>query len=624
MQIINNNTVVVTTSDELKTVLEEDNNYTYIYFGNNINLTSGITINKNKEKVIIDGTYLNTRYTYTGMNSIENTDVITASPTNRRIIFKNMDVSSVNPFGIIHVPVYTTYKNVCTEYNNIKFNGTEMGFNPYGTIRVIDCNITIEDTSDIEAQESFEADHIEIGGNTIISSDAKNYSLFYFRNDTGNPYIKFLPNSHVNLTSTYNEFMRGTFKLNFTILHDAEVNLVTANGFSFNTTTGATDVLIDERATLNFIENNHQRVPMWNVYGNFTVNNGANVYIINTYDNTPSDNYNIHFKGTNQKLILNNPKSLILYSKNANILYTNNPLNFNFSLNRINMWQNSNTFTNAGGIDNLPDFSWYLKDDFLTIEGTITNSSTSITTHNISNEELATLPDLTNFSFQNRKQLSIGTYPLNIHPITKTSTTISGHTIEFADVMISYDSKSYTVTADENGFFECTIPTPIEDDTKITITVNVGNSFVYKTRTITTPHNGELTLNSNTSSFSFSLDDVTTTPLIFKKSDQIFVNIVDSRVVSSNWKLYAHLSGPLTSANNFSLPNAIIFKKFDNTSVILNEIPTLVLTGINNNGTPEATKITWSKEQGPLLSLQNNALEANEEYNTTLIWSIEE
>ena len=67
-----------------------------------------------------------------------------------------------------------------------------MGFNPYGTIRVIDCNITIEDTSDIEAQESMEADHIEIGGNTIISSDAKNYSLFYFRNDTGNPYIKFL------------------------------------------------------------------------------------------------------------------------------------------------------------------------------------------------------------------------------------------------------------------------------------------------------------------------------------------------------------------------------------------------------------------------------------------------
>lgn len=317
---------------------------------------------------------------------------------------------------------------------------------------------------------------------------------------------------------------------------------------------------------------------MWNVYGNFTVNNGANVYIINTYDNTPSDNYNIHFKGTNQKLILNNPKRLILYSKNANILYANNPLTFNFSLNRINMWQNSNTFTNAGGIDNLPDFSWYLKDDSLTIEGTITNSSTSITTHNISNEELAILPDLTNFSFQNRKQLLIETYPLNIHPITKTSTTISGHTIEFADVMISYDSKSYTVTADENGFFECTIPTPIEDDTEITITVNVGNSFVYKTRTITTPHDGELTLNSNTSSFSFSLDDVTTTPLIFQKSDEIFVNIVDSRVVSSNWKLYAHLSGPLTSANNFSLPNAIIFKKFDNTSVILNEIPTLVLT----------------------------------------------
>ena len=624
MQIIDNNTVVVTTSDELKTVLEENNDYNYIYFGNNISLTSGITINKNKEKVIIDGTYLNTRYTYTGMDSIENTDVITASPTNRMIIFKNMDVSSVNPFGIIHVPVYTTYKNVCVEYNYIKFNGTEMGFNPYGTIRAIDCNIAIEDTNSVEAQEAFEADHIEIGGDTIISSDSKNCALFYFRNDTANPYIKFLSNSHINLTSTYNEFMRGTFKLDFSILHDAEVNLITANGFSSTTITGARNVLIDNRATLTFIENKHQRIPMWGVYGNFTVNDGANVYIINTYDNTPSDNYNIHFKGSNQKLTLSNPGSLILYSKNANVLYTNNPLTFNFSVNRINMWQNSNTFTNAGGIDNLPDFSWYIKDNLLTIEGTVTNSSTSITNHNINDEELTRLPDLTNFSFQDRKQLSVGTYPLNVHPITKTSTTISGHTEEFADVMISYDSNSYKVTADENGFFEYAISTPIEDGTEIIITVNVGNSFVYKTRSISTPHNGELTLNNNTSNFTFSLNNVTTTPFVFSKNDQIFVNVVDSRSVSSDWKLYAHLSTPLTSTNNFTLPNAIIFKKFDNTSIILNEIPTLVLTGINNNGTPEATKITWSKEQGPLLSLQNNFLEANEEYSTTLIWSIEE
>ena len=52
------------TSDELKQALSEDNNYDYIYLGNDITATSGFVINSNKNKLIIDGTYNNTKYTY--------------------------------------------------------------------------------------------------------------------------------------------------------------------------------------------------------------------------------------------------------------------------------------------------------------------------------------------------------------------------------------------------------------------------------------------------------------------------------------------------------------------------------------------------------------------------------
>ncbi len=38
MEIINNNTVVVFTSEELKSVLESDNTYTYIYIGSDIKI----------------------------------------------------------------------------------------------------------------------------------------------------------------------------------------------------------------------------------------------------------------------------------------------------------------------------------------------------------------------------------------------------------------------------------------------------------------------------------------------------------------------------------------------------------------------------------------------------------
>ena len=65
MQVIDENTIVVTTSEELNKVLSEQNTYTYIYLGNDITMSSGSIINNTKEKVIIDGTYNNTKYTYT-------------------------------------------------------------------------------------------------------------------------------------------------------------------------------------------------------------------------------------------------------------------------------------------------------------------------------------------------------------------------------------------------------------------------------------------------------------------------------------------------------------------------------------------------------------------------------
>ena len=64
MQIINDTTVVINNSEELKQVLSEENNYNYVYLGNDITITSGFIINNNKNNIIIDGTYNNTKYTY--------------------------------------------------------------------------------------------------------------------------------------------------------------------------------------------------------------------------------------------------------------------------------------------------------------------------------------------------------------------------------------------------------------------------------------------------------------------------------------------------------------------------------------------------------------------------------
>ena len=194
--------------------------------------------------------------------------------------------------------------------------------------------------------------------------------------------------------------MTGTNRLNFTILHDTTLNITTGNGFANNTIYGVNNVLIDERATLNFIETKHQRVPMWSIYGSFTMKEDSNLELINSYNNTPSDNYNIQFKGSNQKITLDNPMKVVIYTKNANILYANNDVTFSIKGKRINMWKDSKELTSAGGIDNLPDYSWYKENDITLIEGTFNPTSTTIQNHNLSEEDLKNIPDLSNFHFK--------------------------------------------------------------------------------------------------------------------------------------------------------------------------------------------------------------------------------
>lgn len=270
--------------------------------------------------------------------------------------------------------------------------------------------------------------------------------------------------------------------LSFTFIyfHDAEVSLIIANGFSSTTITGATNVLIDDRATFNFIENKHQKIPMWAVFGNFTINERANVSIINTYTSTPSDNYNIHFKSSNQKFIINNPESVVFYSKNANSFYTNNSLSYSFSFNRLNIWINSISIESAGDINNLPDYSWYKDSDLINISGNFTATATSVDSHNLTDDEVSLLPDLSNFVFQGRKQFSIGSVPINIHPINSTSTTISGHALSDSSVLIKYGDVLDIVEIDSDGVFKYTLNGTISYNTQIEITSCVSNSYIYK------------------------------------------------------------------------------------------------------------------------------------------------
>lgn len=617
IQIINNNTVVVTNSDELKQAVSEDNGYDYIYLGSDIIATSGFIINSNKIKVTIDGTYNNVKYTYTNNLSLEAT-VIKASTTNKRIILKNMNIVSSHGYGVVYVPSHPNYSNVVVEYNNINFSGIELSQNYYGTTKIIDSLIDAKDTNNVSTQRVCDSNRIIIGGNTTITSSSSTNTVFFF-NDVIPSYIKIVPNSNVSIT-TNKELMNGTNRLDLIVGHGSEFLLTTGNGFAITTTHGARNVLIEEMANFTFIEKSHQRVPMWNVFGDFIVKEGASISVINTYMTTPTDNYNIYFKGTNQKFVLDNPKYVNIYTKNANVVYTNNPVDFAFSFSRINMWIYALDYISACSLDDTPALYWYKETTPAKITGVFNKDSTTVTSHNFTDTELSSISDINSFSFQGKKILTIGMLKINVHPITDSTNVISGHTIPYAKVKIEYDNKSLTASADENGLFEANVDSAIAENTRVKITSCLNSCFTE--RKATTPFMGELTLLKATENIPFSMKISSTNPIVLPKKNETVVTVVDSRVNSTNWKLYLNYTNPMIESTGKVLIDSLLFKKFNNEEIFLKTTKKLIYESNDNGGVVNVSNITFSTDKGLFLRPSKDLLE-DEDYSTIIVWSVE-
>ena len=606
------------TNDELKQVISEDNNYDYIYLGNDIIATEGFIINSNKSKLTIDGTYNGKKYTYTNNLSLEE-NAIKASTTNKKIVLKNMNIVCSNGYGVIYVVSHPNYSNVLVEYNNVNFSGIELSQNYYGTTKIVDSIIEIKDVNNVPAQRACNSNRILIDGNTTISNTSTTNTIFFF-NDVIPSLVKIMPNSRVNI-STPKEFMNGTNRLDLTIGHGAEFLLTTGNGFSITTTHGARNVLVEEMADFTFIENSHQRVPMWSVFGDFIVKEGASVSILNTYMTTPTDNYNIYFKGTNQKFILDNPRNVNIYTKNANIVYTNNPVNFIFKFTRINMWIYALDYTSACTLDDTPAFYWYKENSLAQISGVFNKDTTTVESHNFTDEQLNLLSDINNFSFQNKKILTMGLLKINVHPITSTSDSISGHTIPLANVKIEYEDKSIKALADENGLFEAKVDTVIPNNTVIKITSCLNGCFTE--RKVTTPFNGELTLFKVTQNIAFSMIPTSINPIILPKQKENIVTVIDSRLNSTNWKLYINYTNPMMEVSGKVLIDSLIFKKFNNEEIDLKTNKKLIFESSDSGGNVNVSSVTFSIDKGLFLKPSKDLLEG-EDYSTKIIWSVEE
>lgn len=88
------------------------------------------------------------------MISSEATDTIVTTALTKEVCVKNIKIINTNVYGVICVPENDSYEEIVTIYDNITFNGIQLSFNPYGTVKISDSNITIENTNEIEVTRS--------------------------------------------------------------------------------------------------------------------------------------------------------------------------------------------------------------------------------------------------------------------------------------------------------------------------------------------------------------------------------------------------------------------------------------------------------------------------------------
>ena len=403
---INNSTVAVETSAELKSVLEGNNSITLIYLANDITLLQGITILASKTEVTIDGFYpldgTGKIHTYTDMNSASNADTIgVRTASSIHVTIQNLNVVGKNYYGLIYVSEGTNHQDVVVTYKNITYNGPQITYHPSGLSIYNDLTINIINSTAAVANEVAETSKLQIGGNTTITHNSTGDSTFWFRGTS--PYLEILEDANVSIITTRDIAYTGSY-LKITLNANVHLNIKSKYGFFRDNSHQASSILLDKASSLSIIQTqtNGSNATI-SCRGEFTINEDSSLYMEANYTNTAPL---ILFNTSSSVFNINNPKSIILYNSSYSCLSFGNTSTFNIKCGKLDYWLTSPTLISTGVLENNPLYSWYKSnDENLDITATGTSSKTTITANNLTEAEIQSLPALSLITFQTAKTL---------------------------------------------------------------------------------------------------------------------------------------------------------------------------------------------------------------------------
>lgn len=252
--------VSVSTFDELKTALEEDNGVTVVTLANDIELQGGVEIHPNKANIELDLQ----GHTLVDKNSALITDTIHVSTTGmtNSVTVKNGRVDGKNYYGVIGVP--DAKKGVTLQIEDIAYVGPQMIYNINGYAKFSGVNnFTVKDVDSISPVHEFaQISGVTIAGEFNLKHEKNILSTFSFNLiDDGVPYM--------------------------VIDNDAKVTITNEDDCVFNNANDSLDLIVKPNAEVTI--NSAGELTDVNGFGDFTVQSNANVTITRMTDKNPSE-----------------------------------------------------------------------------------------------------------------------------------------------------------------------------------------------------------------------------------------------------------------------------------------------------------------------------------------------
>lgn len=451
------NEAVVTTFDELKKAISENNGIDTVYLGADIPLSSGIKIPDAKKTFTLSGKNPVTNEIHTLTETMASagaqSSVITVDTNNgaKETTLKDINIIGKNYYGTISV--LGAAKNVVQNYENIHYQGPQLIYNLNGVAVFSgdnDIRIASVVSGSAAANEVGEVKGVNVFGKLKIDHANSNAnSVFWFGS--------------------------GTAELNtFTVEENADVTIL-SNGTGMFYRSGAKPIDIDVKKNAKLAISSNNNIFRDTVGGTVNVAVGADVTITKTAGINPllwmSGDINVnpdarfilkktggtgnilYFSTATAKLDVQNPRSFLIATTPDNaMLYWPYANTFNFETQMVNYWNTAGTIDRTDAPQQ--SFSLPAGDNVI---GSLTYSGTTT-------KIVSTNVDMTaaNFNQNTARMIAMGRLEGTINSVNDSDANISGTATLDAYITVSYTEngvdKQLKGQADKTGNYQIMIP----------------------------------------------------------------------------------------------------------------------------------------------------------------------